>query len=153
MLETGDKAPQFTSKDDAGNSVSINDLKGKKIVLYFYPQDDTSGCTKEACEFQSKLKSFKTKDAVVIGVSPDSEKSHQKFKTKYDLDFPLLVDEDKTIANLYGVWKEKSMYGRKYMGIERTTFIIDESGKIAKIFPKVKVTDHVDQVLEALKSI
>ena len=153
MLEVGDTAPQFTATDDAGNRVTLKDLKGKKIVLYFYPKDDTSGCTKEACEFQSKLKSFKTKDAMVIGVSPDSEKSHVKFKTKYELDFPLLVDEDKTIANLYGVWKEKSMYGRKYMGIERTTFIIDESGKIAKIFPKVKVTDHVEQVLEALKAI
>jgi len=153
MLEVGDKAPQFTATDDAGNPVSLKDLRGKKVVLYFYPKDDTSGCTKEACDFQSKLKSFKTKDAMVIGVSPDSEKSHQKFKTKYDLAFPLLVDEDKTIANLYGVWKEKSMYGRKYMGIERTTFVIDEEGKIAKIFPKVKVTDHVDQVLEALKSI
>ncbi len=153
MLEAGDNAPAFTSKDDAGNSFSLKDLNGKKVVLYFYPKDDTSGCTKEACEFQSKMKSFKTKDAMVIGVSPDSEKSHQKFKTKYELDFPLLVDEDKAIANLYGVWKEKSMYGRKYMGIERTTFIIDEDGKIAKIFPKVKVTDHVDQVLEALKAI
>jgi len=153
MLEVGDNAPDFTTTDDAGNTVHLHDFKGKTVVLYFYPKDDTTGCTKEACGFQSKLRTFSARGAMVIGVSPDSEKSHTKFKTKYDLKFPLLVDQDKTIANLYGVWKEKSMYGRKYMGIERTTFIIDPQGKIATIFPKVKVTDHIEQVLEALKSV
>jgi len=151
MLKEGDKAPDFEVKDDQGNDVSLKDLRGKKVVLYFYPKDDTSGCTKEACDFRDNLGRIKRKDAVVLGVSPDNEKSHTKFKTKYDLPFPLLADIDKKIVNDYGVWKEKSMYGRKYMGVERTTFIIDEKGKIAKIFPKVKVEGHVDEVIEALK--
>ena len=150
MLQEGDKAPDFTTKDDQGHDVSLKDFRGKKVVLYFYPKDNTSGCTKEACDFRDNLGRIKRKDAVVLGVSPDSEKSHGKFKSKFDLTFPLLVDEDKKIVNLYGVWKEKSMYGRKYMGVERTTFIIDEKGKIAKIFPKVKVAGHVDEVLAAL---
>ena len=153
MLEAGDKAPDFKALDDAGNTISLKDFKGKKIVLYFYPKDNTSGCTREACDFQANLRSIKTKGAIVLGVSPDSEKSHKKFKEKFDLAFPLIVDESKEIVNLYGVWKEKSLYGRKYMGVERTTFIIDERGKIAKIFPKVKVNDHVAQVLEALKEL
>jgi peroxiredoxin Q/BCP len=150
MLHEGDKAPDFTTKDDQGNKVSLKGLRGKKVVLYFYPKDNTAGCTKEACDFRDNLGRIKRKDAVVLGVSPDGEKSHGKFKTKFELTFPLLVDEDKTLVNLYGVWKEKSMYGRKYMGVERTTFIIDEKGRIAKIFPKVKVEGHVDAVLEAL---
>jgi peroxiredoxin Q/BCP len=153
MLNEGDKAPDFTATDDKGNTVSLKDLRGKKIVLYFYPKDDTSGCTKEACDFRDNLARIKRKDAVVLGVSPDSEKKHAKFKDKYDLTFPLLADEEKKIVNDYGVWKEKSMYGRKYMGVERTTFLIDEKGKIAKIFPKVKVPGHVDQVLEALSAM
>jgi len=153
MLKEGDKAPDFSAKNDKGETVTLKDLRGKKVVLYFYPKDDTSGCTKEACDFRDNLARVKRKDAIVLGVSPDSEKSHQKFKTKYELTFPLLADEDKKIVNDYGVWKEKSMYGRKYMGVERTTFIIDEHGKIAKIFPKVKVAGHVDAVLEALKEI
>ncbi len=150
MLNEGDKAPDFTAKDDQGNDVSLKDFRGKKVVLYFYPKDNTSGCTIEACDFRDNLGRIKRKDAVVLGVSPDSEKSHGKFKSKFDLSFPLLADEDKTLVNAYGVWKEKSMYGRKYMGVERTTFLIDEKGKIAKIFPKVKVAGHVDAVLEAL---
>ena len=150
MLKEGDKALDFTVKDDQGNDVSLKDLRGKKVVLYFYPKDNTSGCTKEACDFRDNLGRIKRKDAIVLGVSPDSEKSHLKFKTKYELPFPLLADIDKKIVNDYGVWKEKSMYGRKYMGVERTTFIIDEHGKIAKIFPKVKVEGHVDEVLTAL---
>ncbi|HWF44568.1 MAG TPA: thioredoxin-dependent thiol peroxidase [Candidatus Kapabacteria bacterium] len=153
MLKEGDKAPDFSAKNDRGETVTLKELRGKKVVLYFYPKDDTSGCTKEACDFRDNLARVKRKDAIVLGVSPDSEKSHQKFKTKYELTFPLLADEDKKIVNEYGVWKEKSMYGRKYMGVERTTFIIDEHGKIAKIFPKVKVTGHVDAVLDALKEL
>jgi thioredoxin-dependent peroxiredoxin len=153
MLKEGDTAPNFSAKNDKGETVTLKDLRGKKVVLYFYPKDDTSGCTKEACDFRDNLARVKRKDAIVLGVSPDSEKSHQKFKTKYELTFPLLADEDKKIVNEYGVWKEKSMYGRKYMGVERTTFLIEEHGKIAKIFPKVKVTGHVDAVLEALKEI
>ena len=153
VLKEGDKAPDFTAKDDKGNTVSLKDFRGKKIVLYFYPKDDTTGCTKEACDFRDNMGRIKRKDAIILGVSPDSEKSHTKFKTKYDLTFPLLADEDKKIVNEYGVWKEKSMYGRKYMGVERTTFIIDEKGKIAKIFPKVKVAGHVDEVLQALSEI
>ncbi|HET6402599.1 MAG TPA: thioredoxin-dependent thiol peroxidase [Candidatus Kapabacteria bacterium] len=150
MLKEGDKAPDFTAIDDSGNHVSLKDFRGKKVVLYFYPKDNTSGCTKEACDFRDNWARIKRKDAALLGVSPDSEKSHGKFKSKFDLNFPLLADEDKKLVNAYGVWKEKSMYGRKYMGVERTTFVIDEKGKIAKIFPKVKVAGHVDEVLAAL---
>jgi thioredoxin-dependent peroxiredoxin len=151
MLKEGDKAPDFRAKDDEGNEVSLKDFRGKKVVLYFYPKDNTSGCTREACDFRDNMGRIKRNDAVVLGVSPDSEKSHEKFKSKFDLSFPLLVDEDKKLVNAYGVWQEKSMYGRKFMGVVRTTFIIDENGKIAKIFPKVKVAGHVDEVLAALK--
>jgi len=150
MLKEGDKAPDFTAIDDSGNHVSLKDFRGKKVVLYFYPKDNTSGCTKEACDFRDNWARIKRKDAALLGVSPDSEKSHGKFKSKFDLNFPLLADEDKKLVNAYGVWKEKSMYGRKYMGVERTTFVIDEKGQIAKIFPKVKVAGHVDEVLAAL---
>ena len=150
MVKEGEAAPAFKLQDDQGNWVSLSDFKGEHVVLYFYPKDDTTGCTKEACDFQANLNAFKKRGAIVLGISPDSEKSHQKFKNKYELSFPLIVDEDKSIANQYGVWQEKSMYGRKYMGIVRTTFIIDEKGKIAKIFPKVKVTDHAEAVLAAL---
>ena len=150
MLKEGDKAPDFTAKDDEGNDVSLKDFRGKKVVLYFYPKDNTSGCTKEACDFRDNMGRIKRKDAVVLGVSPDSEKSHGKFKSKFDLTFPLLVDEDKKLVNAYGVWQEKSLYGRKFMGVVRTTFVIDEKGKIAKIFSKVKVAGHVDEVLAAL---
>lgn len=150
MLQVGDKAPEFEALDDAGEKISLKDFHGKKVVLYFYPKDDTSGCTKEACDFQANLPKLKRKGAVVLGVSPDSEKSHVKFKTKYDLSIPLIVDSDKSIATAYDVWKEKSMYGRKYMGIVRTTFVIDEKGKIEQIFDKVKVPGHVDAILEVL---
>ncbi|MDP4198169.1 MAG: thioredoxin-dependent thiol peroxidase [Bacteroidota bacterium] len=153
MLKEGDKAPEITAKDDAGNTISLNDFRGKNVVLYFYPKDMTSGCTREACDFRDNFARVERKDAVVLGVSPDSEKSHGKFKEKYELPFTLLADEDKKIVNDYGVWKEKSMYGRKYIGVERTTFVIDKKGKIAKIFPKVKVTGHVDEVLEALAAL
>jgi thioredoxin-dependent peroxiredoxin len=149
-LRVGQKAPDFTVLNDRGEKVKLADLKGKKIVLYFYPKDDTPGCTKEACAFRDGFAQIKKKGAVVLGVSADSVASHEKFKKKFDLNFPLLADTDKKMVEDYGVWKEKSMYGKKYMGIERTTFIIDEQGKIAHIFPKVKVDQHYEEVLQAL---
>ncbi len=149
-LKVGQKAPDFTVLNDAGHKVKLSDFKGQKVVLYFYPKDDTPGCTAEACAFRDGIKKIQSKRAVVLGVSIDSVESHKKFKKKFDLNFPLLADTDKSIVETYGTWKEKSMYGRKYMGIERTTFIIDEQGKVSHIFPKVKVTQHYDEVLEAL---
>ena len=149
-LKVGQKAPDFTVMDDKGEKVKLADLKGKKVVLYFYPKDDTPGCTKEACAFRDGIDKIKKRGAVVLGVSADSVDSHKKFKSKFDLNFPLLADSDKKMIEAYGVWKEKSMYGKRYMGIERTTFVIDENGKIAHIFPKVKVDQHYDEVLEAL---
>ena len=149
-LKVGQKAPDFTVMDDKGEKLKLADLKGKKVVLYFYPKDDTPGCTKEACAFRDGIDKIKKRGAVVLGVSADSVESHKKFKSKFDLNFPLLADSDKKMIEAYGVWKEKSMYGKKYMGIERTTFVIDENGKIAHIFPKVKVDQHYDEVLEAL---
>src|SRR2546422_11363473 len=149
-LKVGDKAPDFNVSTDAGQKVKLSDFKGKKIVLYFYPKDDTPGCTVEACAFRDGIKEIKKRGAVVLGVSADSVESHKKFKSKFDLNFPLLADTDKNIIEAYGVWKEKSMYGKKYMGIERTTIIIDKQGKIAHIFPKVKVEQHYDEVLQAL---
>jgi len=150
--KVGQQAPDFTVLNDKGEKVKLSDLKGKKVVLYFYPKDDTPGCTTEACAFRDGIDEIKKKGATVIGVSTDSVESHQKFKKKFDLNFPLLADTDKKLVEAYGTWKEKSMYGRKYMGIERTTFIIDEQGKISHIFPKVKVSEHYDEVLEALNS-
>jgi peroxiredoxin Q/BCP len=150
-LKVGQKAPDFTLLDDAGEKVNLSDLKGKKVVLYFYPKDDTPGCTTEACNFRDGLSEIKRQGAVVLGVSADSVESHKKFKKKFELNFPLLADPEKKMIERYGVWKEKSMYGKKYMGIERTTFVIDEQGKISHIFPKVKVSEHYDEVLEALK--
>jgi peroxiredoxin Q/BCP len=151
-LNVGSRAPDFSLRTGTGETLSLKDLKGKKVVLYFYPKDNTSGCTKEACTFNDNLARVKKQGAVVIGVSPDSTASHAKFAGKYDLSFPLLSDESKEILKKFGVWKEKSMYGRKYMGVERTTFIINEKGVISHIFPKVKVDGHVDEVLAALKS-
>lgn len=149
-MKLGQKAPDFTTQDDSGKTVKLSDFKGKNVVLYFYPKDDTPGCTKEACNFRDGLGAIRKKGAVVLGVSADSVESHKKFKSKFDLNFPLLADTEKKIIESYGVWKEKSMYGRKYMGIERTTFIIGKDGKVTHIFPKVKVGDHVDEVLDAL---
>jgi len=149
-MKVGQKAPDFTVEDDTGKKVKLSDFKGKKVVLYFYPKDDTPGCTKEACNFRDGISEITKEGAVVLGVSPDDVKSHKKFKDKFDLNFPLLADSDKKIVEAYDVWKEKSMYGKTYMGVERTTFIIDESGKISHIFPKVKVDQHYDEVLEAL---
>ena len=149
-LEVGDKAPDFSAPVTDGTIVSLKDYKGKKLVLYFYPKDDTSGCTKESCSFRDNLARVRKKGAEILGVSADSVKSHQKFTEKFDLSFPLLSDESKDVVKAYGVWQEKSMYGRKYMGIVRTTFIIDERGKIARIFEKVNVEGHTDEVLDAL---
>jgi len=150
MLKEGSKAPSFELMSDEGKKVSLKDFAGKKVVLYFYPKDDTPGCTKEACSFSENDKRLQKAGAIVIGISADSVASHQKFKGKYKLGFPLLSDPDKEVIQKYGVWKEKSMYGKKYMGIERTTFIIDEQGKIAHIFPKVKVEGHTEEVLKNL---
>jgi peroxiredoxin Q/BCP len=149
-LEIGDTAPDFSLQGNDGKTYSLKDFKGKKVVLYFYPKDDTSGCTAEACSFRDNLSSIKRKDAVVVGVSGDSVVSHAKFIDKYNLNFTLLSDESKAVLKKYHVWKEKSMYGRKYMGIERTTFVINERGKISHIFPKVKVNGHTEEVLKAL---
>ena len=151
MLSTGDKAPPFSLQSDTGDTVSLDALRGKKVVLYFYPKDDTPGCTTEACEFRDSWSAVKKTGAALFGVSPDSIGSHQKFKKKFDLPFPLLADPDHTTAEAYGAWGEKSMYGKKYMGILRSTFVIDEQGKIAKVFEKVKPEGHAAQVLEALR--
>lgn len=151
MLEVGKKAPDFSLLNQDEKKISLKDYLGQKVVLYFYPKDDTSGCTKEACSFSDDLPKFNKIDAAILGVSPDSVKSHKKFSEKYKLKFDLLADEEKLVLEKYGVWKEKSMYGRKYMGVERTTFIIDEKGKIKKVFNKVKVEGHNKEVLEALK--
>lgn len=150
MLKVGDKAPEFKLVADSGENISLKDLKGKKVILYFYPKDMTSGCTKEACDFRDNIKKFGKKNTIIIGVSADSTSSHQKFKDKYNLPFTLLSDETKSMLKDYNVWKEKSMYGRKYMGIERTTYVIDEKGKIEKIYNKVKVDGHINELLAGL---
>ena len=150
MPQAGDPAPDFSLPADDGRTVKLSDLRGKKVVLYFYPKDDTPGCTKEACGFRDNLARATTKGAVVLGVSRDTTASHGTFRTKYDLNFPLLSDENGRVTEAYGVWKEKNLYGRTSMGIVRTTFLIDEKGRIARVWPKVKVDGHVDEVLAAL---
>lgn len=150
MLKAGDKAPAFSLPSDTGESIALTDLKGKPVVLYFYPKDDTTGCTVEACEFRDSWREVKRSGAVVLGVSPDSAVSHQKFKAKYSLPFPLLADQDHKVAEAYGAWGEKSMYGRQYQGILRTTFLIGKDGKIARVFEKVKPKGHAAEVLAAL---
>ena len=150
MLKIGEKAPDFKLTADDGRNYSLKDFKGKKLVLYFYPKDMTSGCTAEACDFRDKIKLFQKKNTTVIGVSRDSTESHKKFKSKYKLPFTLLSDENLNMLKAYGVWKEKSLYGRKYMGIERTTFIIDEKGIIKEIYNKVKVTGHIEEILKKI---
>ncbi|MDH3268643.1 MAG: thioredoxin-dependent thiol peroxidase [Ignavibacteria bacterium] len=152
-LKIGDKAPLFKLKNQDDKLVSLSDLKGKPVVLYFYPKDDTSGCTKEACNFRDEFPKFGKMKAEIMGVSADSVESHNKFAKKYKLPFNLLSDEKKEVLEKYGVWQEKSMYGKKYMGIVRTTFIIDAKGKISKIFPKVKVDNHNQEVMEVLKEL
>lgn len=151
MIETGKKAPAFKLPDQDGKAVKLSDYAGKTVVLYFYPKDLTSGCTQEACDFRDALEDFNGLNAVVFGISADSPKTHQKFREKHQLTFSLLSDESKEVLEKYGVWKEKSMYGRKYMGIERTTVIVGPDGKISHIFPKVKVAGHVTAVKEALQ--
>jgi peroxiredoxin Q/BCP len=152
-IEPGAKAPDFTLPTDGDGSVTLSKLKGKKVVLYFYPKDDTSGCTAEACGFRDSFPNFRKIDAVVIGVSRDSVAAHDKFKKKYELPFTLAADTDGKVTERYGVWVEKSMYGRKYMGIERATFLIDEKGVVRNVWHKVKVTGHVDEVMKAVKAL
>jgi len=151
MIEEGKKAPAFKLLDQDGKTHSLKDYLGKKVVLYFYPKDNTPGCTTEACSFRDEYSVFKKSNTVILGVSADAVKSHKNFSDKFSLPFPLLSDEAKGMIEEYGVWKEKSMYGKKYFGIERTTVIIDETGKVKKIFSKVKVNGHTEEVLEALK--
>jgi len=149
-LKVGSRAPAFSLPNEKGQVVKLSELRGKKVVLFFYPKDNTPGCTQEACSFRDGLQAIRKKGAVVLGVSADSVASHQKFSQKFDFNFPLLSDESKAMIQAYGVWKEKSMYGRKYMGIERTTVLIDKDGTIRQVFPKVKVNGHFEEVLEAL---
>ncbi|HTK41779.1 MAG TPA: thioredoxin-dependent thiol peroxidase [Gemmatimonadales bacterium] len=151
-LKTGATAPEFSLPADDGTTVTLAGLRGKSVVLYFYPKDDTSGCTTEACEFRDSWKDVQQSGAVVLGVSPDPVTSHQKFKQKYQLPFPLLADTDHRVADAYGAWGEKSMYGRKYRGILRTTFLIDPEGRIARVFEKVRPEGHAAEVLAALQS-
>ena len=152
MLKEGSKAPDFTAADQAGRKVKLSSFRGEKnVVLYFYPKDMTPGCTTEACYFKDQHKKFK--DTVVLGVSIDSAERHQKFIDKYDLPFDLIADTDQKVVNKYGVWQEKSLYGKKFMGIVRSTFVIDKTGVIRKIFPKVKVKGHVSEVLDVLKTL
>lgn len=148
MLKEGDKAPDFTTKNQNGDEIKLSNFKGNRVVLYFYPKDDTPGCTKEACSLRDSFDVFAEKGIKILGVSNDDEKKHQKFISKYALPFDLLADTDKSLVEKYGVYGEKSMYGKKYMGINRKTFLIDENGNIAKIFDKVKVAEHAAEILE-----
>jgi len=149
-LKEGDKAPEFTALTNGGGEVSLSDFKGKSVILYFYPRDNTPGCTKEACAFRDEFAAFKKKGAVVLGVSTDSAKSHDKFVEKQKLPFTLLADEDKKIVNAYGVWGEKHFMGMKFMGTNRVTFLIGPDGRIKKIWPKVKPAQHAQEVLDSL---
>ena len=149
-LRVGGKAPEFTLSTDEGKKISLSGLRGKKVILYFYPKDNTPGCTRESCGFRDNLAEIKRRGGAVLGVSTDSVPSHKGFKQKYALNFPLLSDSERKVVNAYGIWKQKSLYGRKYMGLERTTFLINEQGKIEKVFPKVQVEGHVEEVLAAL---
>lgn len=150
MVSQGQPAPDFTLSDQEGGDVTLSTLRGAPVVLYFYPKDDTPGCTKEACAFRDSRADYEALGARVLGVSPDSVAAHKKFATRYELPFTLLADTDTQVCQAYGVWKEKNMYGKKSMGVERTTFVIDDQGVIRKIFPKVKVDGHSEAVLEAL---
>jgi len=148
----GDAAPEIELADDGGNAFRLSSLRGKNVVLYFYPKANTSGCTKEACAFRDNSKKLTKADTVIVGVSPDKSAAQASFRAKYDLPFTLLADTDHKAAEAWGVWKEKSMYGRKYMGVERTTFLIDKKGRVARVFPKVKIEGHAEEVLEALEA-
>jgi thioredoxin-dependent peroxiredoxin len=151
LLQAGQKAPEFTARDQDGKEVSLRDYLGKRIVLYFYPKDDTSGCTREACAFRDNFPNFKEIDAVVLGVSVDGQKAHRKFADKYELPFTLLVDDEKKIVEAYGVWGLKKFMGKEYMGTNRVTYLIDEEGTIEKVWPKVKPETHAAEVLEWLQ--
>ena len=153
MIGEGDQLPKFSLEADDGTVVTRDSIAGKNVVIFFYPKDDTTGCTKEACDFRDAFPRLGKIDATVIGVSPDSLESHRKFKKKYGLPFLLLSDKDHHFADEFGVWKEKSMYGRKYMGIERTTVIVDRKGRVARIFPKVKVPGHAADVEKSLREL
>jgi peroxiredoxin Q/BCP len=153
MIAAGDMAPDFTAQTDADAPITLSDLRGRPVVLFFYPKDDTSGCTIEACSFRDALPRFTGVNAVVLGVSPDSAKSHRKFKEKFQLPYPLVVDENHAIADAYGVWAEKSMYGRKYWGNLRTTFVIAPDGRVARVFEKVKPEDHAQDVAAAVAAL
>lgn len=154
MLTEGQQAPKFTLPSSGGDTISLDDYLDKKnVVLYFYPKDNTPGCTKEACSFRDYSAEFDQVDAVILGVSADSVKSHEGFAGKHHLSFPLLSDADKSVITAYGVWKEKKMYGKTFLGIERTTFAIDKHGTIRKIWPKVKVDGHIDEVLQFVKGM
>jgi peroxiredoxin Q/BCP len=152
-LHEGDSAPDFTLARSGGGTLTLSDLRGQSVILYFYPKDDTSGCTREACSFRDAQPVLAGQNAVVIGVSPDSVRSHDRFAQKYGLPFALLADEDHAVADTYGAWQEKSMYGKKYMGIQRSTFLIDPGGRIARIWPRVKVDNHTEEILAALHEI
>jgi peroxiredoxin Q/BCP len=152
VVSEGAAAPAFALDSTEGRKIALKDLRGQTVVLYFYPKDNTSGCTAEACQFRDAFPAFKKSGAVILGVSPDGIVSHEKFRGKYELPFTLLADPDHAVAEKYGVWKEKSMYGRKYMGIERSTFVIDATGKIVRVFRKVKVPGHEAEVLAAVKA-
>ena len=151
-LQIGDTAPDFTLPTDGEGEITLSSLLGQKVVIYFYPKDDTPGCTKESCGFSEALPAFNKLNTTIIGISKDSVKKHDKFKAKYDLQFPLASDENGTTCEDFGVWKEKSMYGKTYMGIERSTFLLDEDGKIVQIWRKVKVKDHIAEVQAALEA-
>jgi peroxiredoxin Q/BCP len=152
-LATGDKAPDFRLPRDGGGMIGLSDFQGKKLVLFFYPKDDTSGCTAEAIAFTALEKDFNAANTAILGLSPDSVRKHDKFKQKHELSVALAADEGKQVLEAYGVWVEKSMYGRKYMGVERTTFLIDADGRIARIWPKVSVPGHAEEVLEAARAL
>jgi peroxiredoxin Q/BCP len=149
-ISAGQLAPDFTLPTDTGELLTLSSLRGQWVVLYAYPKDDTSGCTTEACEFRDLFPKFKKGKAVILGISPDPVKSHAKFKAKYELPFTLVADEEKVALQAYDIWKEKSMYGRKYMGVERTTFVIDPEGRIAKVFEKVKPAGHAEEVMAVI---
>ncbi len=153
MLAVGDTAPDFTLPTDTGEELTLSSLRGRPVVIYFYPKDDTPGCTTESCEFRDLMPRFDASNATILGVSPDSVKSHQKFKTKFELPFTLVADTEKVACQAYDVWKEKSMYGKQYMGVDRTTFVIDTDGKISHIFGKVKPAGHAAEVMEAVASL
>ncbi|MGD8496168.1 MAG: thioredoxin-dependent thiol peroxidase [Gemmatimonadales bacterium] len=151
-LNVGDVAPEFALPSDAGETVRLADLRGRRVVLYFYPKDDTSGCTKEACSFRDARPAYEDRDVVVLGVSPDGVASHEKFRDKYDLNFPLLADTDHAVAEAYGAWGKKKMYGREYEGVLRSTFVIGPDGRLEKIYRKVKPAEHAEQILADLEA-